>query len=192
MLTGIGEDKTKTILSSFSCAHLNKDVDYFLHHKAIEFSKQGITKTHLVFTQYKDEVVLVGYYALTPKYVMIDSGVLTKNYRKRINRFARYNKDFKTHILSTVLIAQLGKNYRNGYEKLITGNELLFLACEQVKNVQKIIGGKTVYLECEMADHLLKFYDRNGFVSIGKRSLDKDEACLLSGEYLAQLLKFLN
>lgn len=36
MLEKLGEDKTKEILSSFSCP-LNADVEKFLKHKAIEF-----------------------------------------------------------------------------------------------------------------------------------------------------------
>lgn len=43
----IGEDQTKKILSNFSCP-LNKDIEYFLKHIALEMSKQGITRTHLV------------------------------------------------------------------------------------------------------------------------------------------------
>jgi hypothetical protein len=41
MVNNIGEDKAKNILSNFSCP-LNKDVELFLKHKSIEFSKQGI------------------------------------------------------------------------------------------------------------------------------------------------------
>lgn len=48
MINNIGEDKTKIILSNFICP-LNKDVDNFLKHKSIEFSKQGIAITYLIF-----------------------------------------------------------------------------------------------------------------------------------------------
>jgi len=37
----LGEVETKKILKEFKC-ELNKDVEYFLHEKAIEFSKQDI------------------------------------------------------------------------------------------------------------------------------------------------------
>ena len=52
MIEQLGEDKTKNILSNFSCP-LNKDVDGFLKNKSIEFSKQGIARTHLVLASYK-------------------------------------------------------------------------------------------------------------------------------------------
>jgi len=57
MINNLGEDKVKDILSNFSCP-LNKDVELFLKHKSIEFSKQGIAVTYLVFTSYKKEYLL--------------------------------------------------------------------------------------------------------------------------------------
>lgn len=53
MVQELGEERTKEILSEFSCP-MNKDVEFFLHCKAIEFAKQGIAQTQLVFTSYKD------------------------------------------------------------------------------------------------------------------------------------------
>lgn len=50
MIDEIGESAVKALLSNFSCP-LNKDVEQFLRIKAIEFSKQGIAQTHLVFAQ---------------------------------------------------------------------------------------------------------------------------------------------
>lgn len=43
MISNLGEDKVKDILSDFSCP-LNKDVELFLRNKAIEFSKQGMRR----------------------------------------------------------------------------------------------------------------------------------------------------
>lgn len=59
MVEELGEDRTKSILLDFCCS-INDDVEYFIRHKAIEFSKQELSKTHLVFTSYKDEPVLIG------------------------------------------------------------------------------------------------------------------------------------
>ena len=54
MIQELGEGRTKEILSEFSCP-LNKDVEFFLHCKAIEFARQGIAQTQLVVTSYKDK-----------------------------------------------------------------------------------------------------------------------------------------
>lgn len=83
------------------------------------------------------------------------------------------------------MIAQLGKNYANGNDTLISGNELLFLAMEKVKKVQNEVGGRFAYLECEDKKKLKEFYERNRFKLFGKRKLDLDEADV-TGTHLLQ------
>ena len=90
------------------------------------------------------------------------------------------------------MIAQWGKNYADNSDKLITGDELLKIACDDVKSTQFILGGKVVYLECENKSRLLEFYESNGFKNAGKRKLEKDETSVMSGEYLIQMLKYLD
>lgn len=190
MIEHLGEGKTKNILSNFSCP-LNKDVDGFLKNKSIEFSKQGIARTHLVLASYKGSNVLVGYFTLATKTIAIYRTGLSKTLRKRITRFAQYDTKLKRYTLSAPLIGQLSKNFLNGYDELITGDELLKLACDKVKAIQGEIGGKVVYLECEEKPKLIDFYSENGFVQFGKRKLDKDEKGLMHGEHLIQMLKYL-
>ena len=189
----LGEDAVRTILSDFSCP-LNKDVEYFLSKKAIEFSAQGWAQTHLVFASYKQKWVLVGYFALANKYIRISAARLGKagsTLRKRISKFATYDSALKAYILSAPLIAQLGKNYTNGYDKLITGDELLAEACDKISRIQLDLGGKFAYLECEDKPCLIDFYTRNGFCDFDTRTLDPDETEQMDGEYLVQILKYI-
>lgn len=190
MIKELGEDKTKTILSKFDCPQ-NKDVDDFLKFKSIEFSKQGIAITYLVFAPYKKENVLVGYFTLSTKIIAIYKTSLSNTLRKRIAKFAQYDDELKRYSLASNLIGQLSKNFYNGYNELITGDELLKLASDKVKAIQGEIGGRMVYLECEDELKLIEFYSSNGFVKFGKRKLDKDELGLMHGEYLVQMLKYL-
>lgn len=90
--------------------------------------------------------------------------------------------------LSSILIGQLGKNYANGNDTLISGDELLAMALNKVKSIQFEMGGRYTYLECEDKKNLIDFYTSNGFVEFGKRNLDHDETDL-SGKYLLQFLK---
>lgn len=46
MITQLGENEVKSILSDFSCP-LNADVEHFLKHTAIEFAKQSIASTYI-------------------------------------------------------------------------------------------------------------------------------------------------
>ena len=189
MLEELGENRVSEILSDFSCP-LNGDVEYFLHKKAILFAKNGFSQTHLVFAPHEARLVLVGYFTLANKYIAISGKVLSETTRKRICKFATYDSDSRRYCMATPLIAQLGKNYRNGYNELITGDELLQIACQKVQRTQLELGGKFVYLECEDKQVLKRFYQRNGFCIFDARRLDADERHL-DGEYLLQLIKYL-
>lgn len=186
-----GENAAKDVLSSFSCP-LNPDVEHFLHHTAIEFAKQSISSTYLIMASYKNEYVLCGYYTLANKVFCLDKESMPNRiWRKRLGKFGQFDKTVQRYIISAPLIGQLGKNYANGYDSLITGDELLKLALDKVREMQYIVGGKIVYLECEQKPKLIDFYESNGFVNFGTRKLDRDETDTLSGEALVQMLRYM-
>lgn len=187
----LGEEKTRKILRDYKC-QLNKDVEYFLKEKAIEFSKQDYSRTYIVTSQYKGKEVLVGYFAITNKVTSIKKVKLSETKRKKLLKFAIYNKESKNYNISLPLIGQLGKNYNNEYNKLISGDILLKLACNKVKEAQELMGGRFVFLECEDKPQLKEFYEENGFVCFGKRNLEKDEKNKNEGQYLLQMLKDLS
>jgi len=190
LISEMGEEFVKPIIFEYSCPH-NKDVEYFLKNKAIEFSKQSLSRTHLVFSSYKQEPVLIGYFTLCYKTINLTRASLSKTYRKRISRFAHYNNELKAHILAAPLIAQIGKNFNNGYNDLITGDELLKMACEKITAIQNEVGGKIVYLECEDKPRLIDFYKRNAFIQFDKRKLDRDELDNFDVSYLVQMMRSL-
>lgn len=193
MIKELGNERetVKGIVSEFSCP-LNADVEHFFRSTAITFAEQGIANTYLVFASYKDKPVLVGYYTLCMKTIRIAKKSVSSNLRRRLNKFAAANPDTGAMYIVSPLIAQLGKNFTNDYNKLITGDELLELALNRVREIQRICGGKTVYLECEDKPKLLDFYESNGFVTFNKRMLEKDEADVMNGQYLMQLLRYLD
>lgn len=189
LLEQLGEDRVISILSGFSCP-LNKDVENFLKRNAILFTKQGLSATHLIFTSFKSNLSLIGYFTLATKFFTISKGSLSKTLQKRVNKFTTYLPDTKRYYISAPLIAQLGKNYSDGLNNLISGDELLKLACDKVATIQHEIGGKIVYLECEDKPKLIEFYSSNGFVNFGKRLLEKDESDVMDGIYLIQMMKY--
>lgn len=134
---------------------------------------------------------IAGYFSLSGnKFFTIKakSKAISGKMRRRISRFGQYNADLKQYFISVPLIGQLGKNYN--YSSLITGDELLELACGRIKEVQLDMGGRFVYLECEPVPKLYDFYERNGFVIFGERELDGDERGF-KHQKLMQLLKYL-
>ncbi len=189
LLAELGEERTSEILSAFECP-LNPDVQSFLREKAILFSKHGYASTYRVFASYQGNVVLIGYYALAMKAVVIKGSLLSSQWRGRLRRFAFYDSDLKQFTLSLPLIGQLGKNYAHHYDRLISGDDLLGIACETVREIQLMSSGKMVYLECEDVLPLTSFYERNGFFRFANRNLDGDERDLSQTPYLVQMIKY--
>lgn len=189
LLAELGEERTSEILSAFECP-LNLDVQSFLREKAILFSKHGYASTYLVFASYQGSVVLIGYYALAMKAVVIKGSLLSSQWRGRLRRFAFYDSELKQFTLSLPLIGQLGKNYAHHYDRLISGDDLLGIACETVREIQLMSSGKMVYLECEDVLPLTSFYERNGFFRFANRNLDGDERDLSQTPYLVQMIKY--
>ncbi len=187
ILDQLGEDETKNILSSFSCP-INKDIENFIKYKAIEFSKRTTAKTHLVFWETEDKKYreFVGYYTITYKVITVDRAVLSNTEAKKLKNQGVYDESKQEYTVSAPLIAQLGKNYSNGNDTLISGADLLYLAVNKIRNIQNEIGGRFMYLECEDIEKLLSFYKKNNFKVFGKRALDRDETDI-KGEYLIQL-----
>lgn len=191
LLEELGEERTRRqILSSFS-SPLNSDVESFLKTKAIVFDTQSISRTHLVFASHCSDVVLVGYFTLAYKDFTIPAKNIGSNLKSRINKFGNYNCDIKAYKISAPLIAQLSKNFTNNYDKLITGDELLKMACDMVSEVHMRTGGRIVYVECEDNFKLRSFYESNGFVVFNERQLDAKSRENMGVDYLLQLLRYL-
>ncbi|MBR2800350.1 MAG: N-acetyltransferase [Oscillospiraceae bacterium] len=186
-LAEMGEAAVKAELSHFSCPR-NADVEAFIQDKAIEFARQGIAATHLVYRSYRGTPVLVGYYALANKMVSIKASTLNAKWRSRVNRFARLDLDLKRYMIAMPLIGQLAKNYADGHDSLITGDQLLSFACDKIKEFQLNLSGKMAYLECEDAPGLIAFYERNGFYRFANRNLDGDE--IGEQRYLVQMIRY--
>ncbi len=189
MISQLGEERTKNILSSFSCP-LNPDVEEFLKFKAIEFSKRDLARVHLVFWQSEEEKELVGYYTLSIKTFEIAKGAVSKTELKKVSQHGTYDNYKKLYIIPAALIGQLGKNFTLGNDTLISGQELLQMAINKVRFLRKEIGFKYAYLECEDKEKLINFYGDNGFKQFGKRTLDNDETNL-DGDYLIQFMRYM-
>ena len=187
----LGEDDTKSILSTFVCP-MNRDVENFIKYKAIEFSKRDFSKTYLVFWETDDEKekALVGYYTIASKFIRVERSAVNSKEARKLRDHGVFDENTNEYIVSAPLIAQLGKNYSEGNECLISGTDLLQLAIDRVKHVQHEVGGKFVYLECEDVERLLDFYTKNHFKVFGKRRLDRDETDV-KGHYLIQLFAML-
>ena len=98
------------------------------------------------------------------------------------------NEKNHTYNLAAYLIAQLGKNYHNGANERITGEELLGLAIKQIQHLQYLAGGMVLFLETSNEEKLLSFYQSKGFQQFDSRL---SQTVGIESHELIQLLKIL-
>lgn len=77
--------------------------------------------------------------------------------------------------VSSILLGQLGKNFLYKDQNVITGEELLGLAYEEIKHAWKAIVGTMLYLEAKNEPHLRDFYTANGFSQLLLKKSDIDK-----------------
>ena len=173
--TYIGEESLYDLLSDFSCPK-NPDVEYFLLHNAIEFTKKDQSITYLVFDA--EDASLVGYFSLTVKPISVRASNISKTMAKKLSRVSILDEETQSYNTAAYLIAQLGKNYSLPKEKRIPGNILLGFALETISK----------FLECEDNEFLLSFYTQNHFKPFDTRITASQNN---EPHTLYQLLKFI-
>ena len=162
-----GAYKLQCLLDDFKC-YPNRDVENFLKKNSIEFTKKHQSVTYLVSPL--DEVVIMGYFTLTIRPLTIRRTDIPSNTIKRmIERMCRLDEITQSYTLAAYLIAQLGKNFCDGINELISGRELLNIALEVVKDMQYRAGGTVVFIETDDSPKLLDFYQANYFHLLEER-----------------------
>ena len=184
--TYIGEESLYDLLSDFSCPK-NPDVEYFLLHNAIEFTKKDQSITYLVFDA--EDASLVGYFSLAVKPISVRAANISKTMAKKLARVSILDKETQSYTAAAYLIAQLGKNYSLPKEKQIAGSVLLGFALETISNLKYSVGGVMEFLECEDNEFLLEFYTQNHFKTFDQRTTISSSGH--NSRILHQLLKFI-
>ncbi len=159
----LGESRLLQVLPGFSCLR-NPDVERFLKKSSVEFTKKNQSVTYLVFDI--SSMVLVGYFTLALKPLTVRGETVSNTVKKKLLRVSEWDEKSDTYTMSAYLIAQLGKNFTNGADKKITGEELLALAWDKIKEIQYLGGGVETFLEAENEEKLLSFYRDNRFRSL--------------------------
>lgn len=182
----VGENLLEWVFSTFSC-HKNADVERFLIEQSINFTKKNQSVTYVVLTP--EEGQILGYFTITIKPISVNADSFSNTAKKKIARVSEQNADSGNYSLSAYLIAQLGKNFNDGANEKITGEQLLALAVEKIKELQYMAGGMVIFLEAEDEEKLMHFYEnKNGFKRFNTREVKigtEDEHTLV------QLLKVL-
>lgn len=157
----------KTICGNFSLAfpvpsiQMLPDVERYLRESSIEFAKKNQSVTYIVLS--RDNRMLIGYFTLAIKPISVNASSFSNTMRRKIERVSEVNEQTGEYLLSAYLIAQLGKNFCGGINEQITGEQLIELALDKIRDVQFRLGGTTLFLEADDEPKLIAFYERNGF-----------------------------
>lgn len=179
-----GEDLLQQVFSTFSCDK-NLDVERFLLEQSINFTKKNQTVTYVVLTP--EEGQIIGYFTITIKPITVNGDSFSNTVKKKIARVSEQDEESGNYSLSAYLIAQLGKNYKDGANEKISGDQLLGLAIEKIKELQYMAGGMVVFLEAENEEKLIHFYEnKNGFKRFDTKEV---KAGTEDAHTLIQLLK---
>ncbi|MBQ9539393.1 MAG: GNAT family acetyltransferase [Treponema sp.] len=166
------------LLLSFSCP-LNDEVESFLKNNAFDFSSKNQAVTYLVFQGKR----FIAYFTLANKLIQVQKNAVSKSVLKRLLRTAEDSGNEFINVPG-ILVAQLGKNFTDKNNTLISGTELLDIISYFVKEVQALIGGAVYFLECDSdRQKVIDFYQINGFIFFSQRAAKSD------GIQLFQFLK---
>lgn len=175
LLKALDKETVQEILNKFESIPNTEtgkvnDVEYFLHSKAIQFEKMAISTTHLIFSEYKGNDVLVGYFSVANKPLTMSKrnySNLSSSQKRKLCQGGRKTES-GGYVLNSYLIGQIGKNYSKEalQTRSITGNMILTLAYDTLLQAKMIVNAKYVWLECADTPKLLDFYKSFGFSEI--------------------------
>lgn len=154
----VREEEIQSVLSDFSCSK-NPEVENFIHNQAIDFAKRKTAITYLIYNENDD---LGGFFAVTHKSITIPDNLLSKREQRRLRQYAVL-EDGK-YVVSAFLVAQLARNFQQTDRHIIGGAELLDYCINVIEQIQHMVGGRIIILECESGNAKLEeFYRRNCF-----------------------------
>ena len=145
-MIGISRGRVATTSLRVSCEK-NPDVEKNFKEQSIDFNqKESICD---IFSVSNEDAALVGYFTLAIKPISVKAKNFSNTMKRKIARVSELDEINGTYTLSAYLIAQLGKNFRDGLNERISGEQLLQAAVDTIKELQYMAGGMVVFLEAE-------------------------------------------
>ncbi len=154
------EDKKTIIdiLNSFS-SPLNPDIENFIHTKAYDFERIGLTRTYLIYAVLdNNEMRLVAVYCLGQSDVEMLDNLSGKDRKYMFGTSYPLGKNVKT-----LLIGQLSKNYTCGNNNYITGDILMLIIFLRIQEIHKLFPSVVTHIDCKDDIHLRNYYEKYGF-----------------------------
>ena len=146
----------------------DRDIERFLRERAIEYERRRWASTYLLLSPADNfqSATIEAYFTLSHK--AITPGDKVSNAKKKWLGNGLRNPNNLYH---AVLIGQMGKRIGAGRESLLTGDQILNCAFEVVRQADKIIAARNVFLECDI--HRVRLQEL--YVDYGFRELQRNE-----------------
>ncbi len=172
LIDELEEDKElKPLLSSFSCSQ-DKDIEYFLHNRAVEFEQLSKSRTYLIFNQEEmetkniTELTVYGYISIAIKILTVPAAV-SNRVRKELDGFSAKIHGEQISDFPCYLIGQLSRN-SNVSQNSLSGKGLIDFAKDVIATAVEVVGGRYIMIECRDSKKLVEFYKNNDFEEIAR------------------------
>ena len=146
--------KLEKALSSFRCSK-SDDEEKFIKERAIDFEKTNKARTYLLVSNN----AIIAYFTLAIKSIDFESTVSPAK-KKSISAGSSNTKTY-----SAYLIGHIAKDDSVQEEM---GTIILDQCFDLIKESQKIVGGRIVYLDCKDEEKIKNIYITNGFKFLQK------------------------
>jgi len=158
------------LLSSFSCDR-DKDIENFLHNRAIDFERLNKSRTYLLcdddIFQNEGRIVILGYFSVALKVLDFPENISNRT-RKMLDGLSAKLHGEVIRSVPCYLIGQLGKNSSIAHGNTVKGSEFIDHALFTIQSAQNFVGGRLVLVECHNEPKLIKFYTDNHFELFGE------------------------
>lgn len=161
------------LLSSFLCEQ-DKDIEDFLHYRAVEFERISKSRTYLVCDQEQLEKInpkgehlkIYGYISVALKILSVPPNT-SNRMRKEIDGFSAKIHQKQISNFPCYLVGQLSKA-SNVPKDSVSGKQLVEFACVFIATAVEVVGGRYMMVECHDDEKLIHFYEQNSFYVISK------------------------
>ena len=172
-MSTIEDGRLRSMLSSFSCAY-DKDIQNFLHNRAVEFEKLLKSRTYLIIdkNQFRKpgiklhELTIYGYISLAVKVFTVPENTSNRQ-RLQLDGFSAKEHGKQISNFPCYLIGQIARN-SNVPKESISGAELLNFAYNIIAISVDAVGGRNILVECRNSEKLVQFYLDNEFQKISQ------------------------
>lgn len=172
-------DLLESVLSAFLCNE-DRDIQHFLHTKAVEFERLAKSRTYLIVDQEQlqepgialNRLTIYGYISLAIKVLTVPERTSNRTRQKIDGLSAKAHGKRLSHF-SCYLIGQLARNSCVPKDSL-SGIELLNFAYDIIASAVEAVGGRYILIECQDVEKLVQFYLQNDF-EVLSRIPDEDK-----------------